>query len=77
MSAYWQSMVRDAFDCRDQYRPQSRDEMRLAALELRQRGLLPADIAAALRISEGAVSQLLGDAPQDATYPPNTNGIST
>lgn len=64
MSAYWQTMVRSAFDRRDQHRPQSRDEMRIAAVELRQRGLLPADIAAALRLSESAVRDLLGETPR-------------
>ena len=62
MSAYWQQMVASAFD-RDQHRPQSRDEMRVAAVELRQRGLLPADIAAALRLSEAAIRELL-EAPE-------------
>jgi hypothetical protein len=34
-----------------------------------QRGLLPADIAAALRISEGAVRQLLGTAADSQITP--------
>lgn len=59
MSAYWQTMVRGAFDRADEHRPQTRDEMRCAAVELRQRGLLPADIASALRISVEAVHELL------------------
>lgn len=72
MSAYyWQTMVRSAFDRRDQHRPVDRDTMRCAALELRQRGLLPADIAAALRISEGAVRDLLQN------YPRNTQELPT
>jgi orotate phosphoribosyltransferase-like protein len=58
MSTYWRQMVADAFD-----RDQSRDEMRVAAVELRQRGLTPADIAAALRLSEAAVRELLERAP--------------
>jgi DNA-binding NarL/FixJ family response regulator len=61
MSAYWQTMVRDAFDRRDQHRPADRQTLRAAAVELRARGLTPADIAAALRISEGAVRDLLGE----------------
>jgi hypothetical protein len=57
--SYWSVMVAGAFDRCDEHRPQSRDEMRIAAVELRQRGLTPADIAAALRLSEGAIRELL------------------
>jgi predicted transcriptional regulator len=35
--------------------------MRLAAIELQQRGLLAADIAAALRLTVPAVKELLGE----------------
>lgn len=50
-----------ALSGRDRHRPTDQETLRAAAVELRQRGLLPADIAAALRISEGAVRQLLGE----------------
>ena len=46
---------------RDRHRPQSREEMRVAVAELRQRGLTPRDIAAALELTEPAVRQLLGE----------------
>ena len=59
MTTYWQTMVRDAFDRADEHRPLDRDTTRAAAVELRQRGLTVHDIAAALRLSEGAVKQLL------------------
>jgi DNA-binding NarL/FixJ family response regulator len=52
------SRVRSAFD-RDQHHPVDRETARAAAVELRQRGLTPADIAAALRLSEGAIRDLL------------------
>ena len=45
------------------YRPHHRDAMRAAAVELRQRGLQPLDIAQALELTEAAVRQLLGVAP--------------
>ena len=59
MSAYWQTMVRSAFDRREQHRPVDRDTARVAARELASRGLTPRDIAAALRLSEAAVRALL------------------
>lgn len=58
MSAYWSTLVAGAFD-RDRHRPADRAGMRRAALELRRQGLLPRDIAAALRLSEAAVRELL------------------
>jgi len=58
-----------ALSGRDRHRPLDRDAMRAAVLELRQRGLLPADIAAALRISEGAVRDLLGGSENSRTIP--------
>ncbi|HEY1891986.1 MAG TPA: hypothetical protein VGG63_16400 [Steroidobacteraceae bacterium] len=58
MSAHWQTLVANVYD-REQHRPQSRDEMRVAAWELRQRGLTVEDIGSALRLSEGAVRELL------------------
>lgn len=58
MSTYWRQMVASAFD-RDQHRPRDRATLRAAAVELRQRGLLPADISAALRLSEAAIRELL------------------
>jgi DNA-binding NarL/FixJ family response regulator len=51
-----------------------RDTARVAAHELASRGLLPADIAAALRISEATVRELLGASPN---YHRNTKGIPT
>jgi hypothetical protein len=48
---------------RDRHRPQDRQTVRAAAVELRQRGLTPADIGAALRLSEAAVRALLEVAP--------------
>jgi hypothetical protein len=41
--------------------PPDRDKARVAARELRSRGLTPADIADALRLSPGAVEALLED----------------
>ncbi len=45
---------------RDRHRPADWRTLRAAAVELRARGLTPADIAAALRLSEAAVRALLG-----------------
>lgn len=45
---------------RENPRP-DRDTCRVAAVEMRQRGLTVADIAQALSISDGAVRQLLGE----------------
>lgn len=59
MSAYWSTLVARAHD-REQP-PPDRATARAAALELAQRGLTAHDIAAALRLSEGAVRQLLGE----------------
>lgn len=42
--------------------PPDRDTCRAAAMELRNRGFTPLDIAAALRLSKGAVLELLGEA---------------
>ena len=61
MNAYWKTMVADAFDRADRHKPQDRDTLRVAAVELRQRGLTAHDIAAALRLSEQAVAELLGE----------------
>ena len=60
MSAYWSTLVSSAFD-RDLPQSLDRDAARAAAVELRQRGLTVADIANALRISIGAVRDLLGE----------------
>jgi hypothetical protein len=46
-----------------QHRPQDRDAVRAAAVELRSRGLTDRDIGQALGIAEQAVRQLLGEAP--------------
>lgn len=59
MSAYWATLVRSAFDRAEQHRPQDRATLRAAAVELKARGLLPADISAALRLSEAAIRELL------------------
>lgn len=59
MSAYWHQLVGGAFDRSDRHRPQDRTTLRAAAQELEARGLTPRDIAAALKLSEGAVSELL------------------
>lgn len=61
MSAYWHTMVASAFDQADRHRPTDRAAARAAAVELRQRGLTVLHIAAALRLSEGAVRALLGE----------------
>jgi hypothetical protein len=65
--SYWQTMVAGAFNRREQHRPDDRGALRAAALELQQRGLQPRDIAAALRITELAVRQLLGDTARTTT----------
>lgn len=57
-SGYWSHLVAGAFD-RDQHRPTDPAALRVAALELASRGLTPLDIAAALRLSEAAVRELL------------------
>lgn len=62
MSAYWSTLVAGAVDGRDRHRPADSKTLRVAALELRQRGLTEQDIAQALRIGEGAVRALLRDA---------------
>lgn len=62
MSAYWQ-MVARAFDRAEQHRPHDKDAMRVAAVELAARGLTVQDVAAALRLSEAAVHELLREAP--------------
>lgn len=60
--SYWQAMVAGAFDrAQRQHAPPDRETARVAARELHARGLMPADIAAALRISEGAVRDLLSE----------------
>lgn len=71
MIAYWSTLVSSAFD---RGRPQQldRDAARTAALELRQRGLTVADIAAALRLSDGAVRDLLDSGAGDAAPSPTT-----
>jgi DNA-binding NarL/FixJ family response regulator len=61
--SYWRTLVREVFDGADRQQPVDRSTARAAAFELASRGLMPADIAAALRISEGAVRELLGEAP--------------
>lgn len=63
MSAYWQ-MVADIYGRRaEQHRPVDKDAMRVAVVELRQRGLTAGDISSALRISVEAVHELLREAP--------------
>lgn len=62
MSAYWSTLLAGAFDGRDRHRPADPQTLRIAALELRQRGLTSRDIGAALKLSEAAVRALLRDA---------------
>ncbi|MGH8227340.1 MAG: hypothetical protein ACREU3_05470 [Steroidobacteraceae bacterium] len=57
--SYWRDMVAPVFDRADEHKPQSRGEMRVAALEMARSGLLPRDIAASLGLTESAVRQLL------------------
>jgi hypothetical protein len=57
----WHQIVAVIYDRTDQHRPQTRAEMRVAAWELRQRGLTVEDIGSALRLSSGAVCDLLGE----------------
>lgn len=54
---------------RDLHRPTDPAALRVAALELAGRGLTPADIAEALRLSEAAVRELLGEAQKPRTTP--------
>lgn len=56
---YWQAMVVHVYDRADEHRPHDRDTLRVAAVELRSRGLTVHDISAALRLSEAAVRGLL------------------
>ncbi len=64
MSGYWETLVASAYDRKArEHQPRSRDEMRAAAVDLRQRGLTARDIAQALRISEAAVRAML-DPPE-------------
>ncbi len=67
--SYWSVMAARAFDRSDQHRPADRAAMRIAAVELRQRGLMPADIASALRISVEAVRELLGETANSRITP--------
>ena len=53
-------MLADALDRSRWHAPQERAVLRAAAVELATRGLLPRDIATALRLSERAVRDLLG-----------------
>lgn len=46
---------------RDLHRPKDREALRVAAIELRWRGLTARDIASALGLTEAAVRQLLGE----------------
>jgi hypothetical protein len=58
--SYWQTMVAGAFDRGREHAPApDRERAHIAARELRARGLTTHDIAAALRLSEGAVRDLL------------------
>lgn len=60
-TGYWDVLVRGAFDRAERHRPQDRATLRVAAQELRARGLTMFDIASALRLSEGAVRDLLDE----------------
>jgi len=55
---YWGSLVQPVLG-RDAHRPQDQDGMRAAVRELAAGGLLPRDIATALKLSERAVLELL------------------
>jgi hypothetical protein len=46
---------------RDLHRPADRQTLRVAAVELRQRGLTDRDIGAALRLTDAAVRDMLGE----------------
>lgn len=67
MSAYWSTLVRSALDRAEQ--PPDRDTARVAARELRSRGLTPIDIADALKLSEAAIRELLGEATDSRITP--------
>jgi hypothetical protein len=58
-ASYWSTLVATVFSRRDAHRPQDRATLRYSAAELRARGLTPTDIAAAPRLSERAVRDLL------------------
>ncbi len=69
MSGYWEVLVAGAFDrspahCERHDSPPDRATLRQAARELRSRGLTLTDIGDALRISTGAVRELLEDSPE-------------
>lgn len=60
----WSTPVASAYENSprtENFPPPDRDTARAAAVELRSRGLTPRDIAAALRLSEAVVSQMLGE----------------
>jgi hypothetical protein len=59
MNTYWSRLVAPVFGRSPHNPPLDRAVLRAAALELRARGLQPRDIAAALKLSEFAVCQLL------------------
>lgn len=70
MSAYWSTLVAGTLS-RDRHHPTDPAALRVAAIELRQRGLTNRDIAAALDIGEAAVRVLINGAPCDSTDPSN------
>lgn len=51
----------EALAGRDRHRPQSREEMRIAVHELRQRGMTDYGIAAATQLSVEQVRRMLGE----------------
>ncbi len=59
MNSYWSGLVAPAFDRSRLHTPQDRDSLCAAARELQSQGLTPRDIAAALRLPERAVLELL------------------
>ncbi len=63
MNTYWSRLVAPVFDRSPHNPPLDRAVLRAAALELRARGLTPRDIAAALRLTDAAVRDLLEVAP--------------
>lgn len=62
MSIRWRDTVADAYDRIREQHPPDPATARVAAQELRSRGLTHRDISAALRLSEDAIRALLGEA---------------
>lgn len=79
IATYWETLVAATYSGPDaaqldtdparQHAPTDRAGLRRAALELRRQGLLPRDIAAALRFSEVAIRELLAETKNSRTTP--------